>query len=309
MCSVVIPAHNAAPFIADAIESVRRQTRAAWELVVVDDASTDETAATVRALEEPRLTLLAQERNRGVSAARNRGLAAASGEYVLFLDADDWLMPDALERLIGALAAHPEAAAAYGEAVCADASGRAYGTGQRPLFHRRPSGEVAEALLAHNFVVTPGVLCARTAAVRAAGGFDESVRVAEDWVLWCALARRGPFHYVPPPPVLTYRHSGQSVTQTTGFDIAETLACIEAAFAHPEVRAMPARRLRACRRKREAGAHAFVATQHVRARNFDSARKHLTACLRLHPVRPRAWILLCLCLARWLPAPAARRLK
>ncbi len=309
MCSVVIPAYNAAPYIARAVESVRSQSRSPWELVVIDDASTDGTPEVVRALDEPRLTLLVQEENHGVSAARNRGLAAASGELVLFLDADDWLMPDALERLTAALAADPMAAAAYGEAVRADAAGQVFGPDSGPVFNRRPSGDVSAAILARNFVVTPGVLCARTEAVRKAGGFDETLRVAEDWVLWCALARRGAFVYVPPPAVAGYRQTRRSVIQTAGRDIEKTFACIEAAFAHPEVQAMPGNRVRACRRAREAEAHAFVATQYLRARDFRTAGRHLTACLRLEPARPREWILRLLCLTGWLPAGVERRLK
>ena len=98
--SVITPAYKAARYIGQAIESVQAQTLTDWEMIIVDDASPDETAAVVeRYLDDPRIKLIRSERNRGECGARNLALEAAQGEWVAPLDADDWFASQRLERL------------------------------------------------------------------------------------------------------------------------------------------------------------------------------------------------------------------
>jgi succinoglycan biosynthesis protein ExoO len=98
--SVITPAYKAARYIGQAIESVQAQTLTDWEMIIVDDASPDETAAVVeRYLDDPRIKLIRSERNRGECGARNLALEAAQGEWIAVLDADDWFAPERLERL------------------------------------------------------------------------------------------------------------------------------------------------------------------------------------------------------------------
>lgn len=106
--SVVIPLYNKARHIRRAMESVLRQTHLDFELIVVDDGSTDASVDRVREFEDPRVRLLSQE-NAGVGAARNRGVSATSGKLVAFLDADDEWMPDFLETVLRLHAQFPEA--------------------------------------------------------------------------------------------------------------------------------------------------------------------------------------------------------
>ncbi len=94
--SIIMPCYNAARFIAEAIASVIAQTESSWELLVIDDGSTDGSAEVVRRFTDPRIRLISQA-NAGVSAARNAGLAASKGEFVAFLDADDRMRPDRLQ--------------------------------------------------------------------------------------------------------------------------------------------------------------------------------------------------------------------
>ncbi len=112
--SVVIPLYNKGPYIARALNSVLAQTFQDFEVIVVDDGSTDDGAAVVRGFDDPRIRLIQQE-NRGVSAARNRGIEAARAELVAFLDADDEWLPGFLETILRLRKKFPEAGA-YGTA-------------------------------------------------------------------------------------------------------------------------------------------------------------------------------------------------
>ncbi|MGH2811490.1 MAG: glycosyltransferase family 2 protein, partial [Actinomycetota bacterium] len=107
-CSVVIPAYNVGPFVTEAVSSALGQTFADIEVIVVNDGSSDETAAVLEPLME-RIVYLEQP-NRGLAAARNRGMQQASGEFVAFLDADDFWMPGYLQRMVGLLESRPDLA-------------------------------------------------------------------------------------------------------------------------------------------------------------------------------------------------------
>ena len=125
--SVVVPAYNARKYLAECLESVCAQTFTDWELIVVDDGSTDDTAAIARPYceRDPRIRLHTQE-NGGVASARNRGLALADPqmEYFLFLDQDDFLHVDSLETLLGALESAESASAVYGLPQAVNECGR-----------------------------------------------------------------------------------------------------------------------------------------------------------------------------------------
>lgn len=105
--SVIMPTYNYGRYVADAIESIQAQTFGNFEIVVVDDGSTDDTAAILARLAEPRLKVIRQERA-GTASARNRGLEAARGEFITWLDADDLWKPTFLERHLAVLEAEPE---------------------------------------------------------------------------------------------------------------------------------------------------------------------------------------------------------
>ena len=115
--SVVIPAYNAAKTISETIDSVRRQTFTDFELIVINDGSSDHTAELVNAVADDRLQLFSYE-NGGLPVARNRGIDRASGEFIAFLDADDLWTPDKLELQLEALQKHPEAGVAYSWTRC-----------------------------------------------------------------------------------------------------------------------------------------------------------------------------------------------
>lgn len=176
--SVVIPCYNAAPWVAAAVRSVLRQTRAADEIIVVDDGSTDDPAAALR--EFGGNVRLIRRENGGLSAARNTGTAAAAGERLLFLDADDTLFPDALECL-SATAQRTGAGVVYGLVL------QRNGEGGRLHSLDRAAGDPphpARASFWWTPLATAGCALISRELDKAVGGFDENFRQVEDAEYW-----------------------------------------------------------------------------------------------------------------------------
>ncbi len=308
VCSVIVPAYNVERWVGQTIASVIAQSEPRWELIVVDDGSTDSTADRVRELTDARIRLLRQE-NRGASSARNRGLIEANAPFVVFLDADDVLAKDALARLLNAFERRDDCVAAYGEAVAIDEAGDRLGSERLPYFNKRPSGDVLAELASRNFVVSPGVLCVRRSALDRVSGFREDLSVSEDWELWCRLAAVGEFTYVGGPPVLQYRLRAQSVARSVGIEPVETLACIDAIYSNEAVARALGARMDACKRRAIASAYSFVANQRLRERDWASARRSLWQSLRSYPWQPREWVLLAASRMHRLPRFVERNLK
>lgn len=195
--SVIIPAFNAAATIGRALESVRTQEGVGAEIIVIDDASSDGTADTVRAAIRPgeHITLLQLPVNCGVSAARNAGIQLARASYLAFLDADDVWLPGKLRQQVTVIGADPAITLVSCNSRQADAEGRPLKEGHV----NRPPVQGLDAwktLLIYNFLPTPTVLT-RTALVRELGGFDEQLKVGEDLDLWIKLATRGKVAVLP----------------------------------------------------------------------------------------------------------------
>jgi glycosyltransferase involved in cell wall biosynthesis len=185
-----MPVFNGARYVGAAIESVLAQSLPDWELVVVDDGSTDGTAAALRPYAaDARVTVLAQE-NRGLARARNRGLSVPAAELVAFLDADDLWTEDHLEAMVGALRSTPDAVLAFAGWQYVDADGALLPQAVMP-FHADPA-EARRELPWRNAIV-PSAVVARLEAVRGVGGFDPRLRACEDWDLWIRLLDAGPF--------------------------------------------------------------------------------------------------------------------
>jgi glycosyltransferase involved in cell wall biosynthesis len=204
--TVVIPTRNRIGFLSEAVESIRRQSLTAWQVVVVDDASDDGSAEQAQSLlgDDPRMRLVALEQHAERSKARNLGLAAASGRFVLFLDDDDRLLPRALEQLVAALDRQPDATLAIGARRAFDGRGQVR-RAPHPRFRVRTS-LVSELLLGWltAWVAVPGQCLVRTELIRAVGGWNETLVGPEDQELLLRLTLRRPALLVP-QAVLEYR--------------------------------------------------------------------------------------------------------
>lgn len=218
LVSVVVPAYNAAGTLDETLRSVRAQTHRALDIVVVDDGSTDATAAVAQAHmdADPRVRLIRQA-NGGVAAARNTGWRAARSDYIALIASDDLWAPAMLEKLLAAMQA---GGSRIGVSYCfftkIDAEGMA------PPFHYPDpcTGDVLDKILLHNFVGCGSTMLVRREALLATDGFYDSLRAAgaqgcDDYLFCCRAAEH--FHYACVPEVLVgYRDTPGGISSSAG---------------------------------------------------------------------------------------------
>jgi len=281
--SIVMAAKNASAHVREAIESSLAQGSCVRELIVVDDGSTDDTAAVVHGLGDRRIQLLANAGS-GVSAARNHGAQRATGSWLMFLDADDRLRPGAVSTLMAAAQNAPQAVLIYGDYDRIDGKGRPIG--RRAFLRRRskPSGRVLERLVGGNFIVNGGIMIIRPDAFHAAGGFDESLQYCEDWHCWCRLAALGEFEFID-ALLLDYRvHAANTMNAALRspqdfFPAADKIFCDKLILSKLPPELIP-------RLRRAADLHLFTyaAAQAIR---FGRYREAITYILRIAQSSPR----------------------
>ncbi len=223
---MIIPVFNGESTILETIASVRAQTFEDFEIVVINDGSTDRTLHIVESVGDPRIRVLSYA-NGGLACARNRGLDRARGEFISFVDADDLWMPDKLSSQIGALKQDPRAGAAYSWTAFIDERGRFLYAKERVTFE----GNVYEHLLLSNFIASGSNVLLRRSCVDVVGRFDESVvGGVDDWKYWLRVARDWRVVLVPKYQVL-YRFSRSSMTSHVERMEAGLLDVIEREFA------------------------------------------------------------------------------
>jgi len=187
LVSVVVPAYNAAATISSTLSRLRRQSFSRFEVIVVDDGSTDATVALAEASrsQDSRIRII-RKSNGGVSSARNAGLAAANGRWTLFLDADDWLHDIFLERMLAALSARPGSRVAR----CRHARVALSGAEMAGPANDGDQAQFFDTLARRATGATHAYLT-ETALVHEVGGFDQTLEICEDWDLWQRIARTG----------------------------------------------------------------------------------------------------------------------
>jgi glycosyltransferase involved in cell wall biosynthesis len=177
LISVIVPTYNAEATVLETIDSICHQTFSDFELIVIDDGSTDRTLARVRSVRDQRVRIFTGS-NRGLAESRNRGIERSGGEFISFIDADDMWTPDKLELQLKALHCHTDAALAYSWTAFVDSAGRF-------LFAKEPSwfeGDVYMDLIRNcNFVASGSNILVRRSCAMAVGGFDTSLEAAHDW--------------------------------------------------------------------------------------------------------------------------------
>ncbi len=200
--SVVIPTYNRTHVVGRAIRSVLHQTCQNFEIIVVDDGSTDATAELIALFHDPRLRYIRYDENRGGGAARNAGIEAARGDYVAFLDSDDEWLPEKLEKQVRLLeSSQPAVGAVYAGYVVIDEHGQT--TTTRMPKHR---GVILDALFCGNRLGTASTVVVRRDCFRQVRPFDSTMVSCQDWDMWIRLAKYYQYDFIP--EVLVRYHLG-----------------------------------------------------------------------------------------------------
>ena len=177
--SVVIPSYNSSSYIMAAIESALNQTYDNLEVIVADDASTDETCAMVRKMEDPRIRLIERTENGGAAAARNSAIRAASGRYIAFLDSDDYWLPDKLSKQIGKM---------RGEAASCSCTGYIDKSQKGEVLVDIPEEINYKYLLRENIIGTSSTVVYDTSTLGKI--YMPALHLAEDYATWLNILRQ-----------------------------------------------------------------------------------------------------------------------
>ena len=287
--SVVVPAHNAAPYLGAALDSVLAELPANGEVIVVDDGSTDDTPAVLeRYRDRVRTVRRATSSNPGV--ARNTGVALAQGDILAFHDADDLVLPGRFRLPLAALDAQPGVHLAFGNGIKISADGTPLGPVIPVRYSRRLARAVGVGIILEGSFIYPQALCIRRAAFARLGGF--TVERAEDWEFALRATLKLEVRFVD-KALFAYRQYEGSVTSRQNEFAHQMLAMLETFVAqHPEVYAVAgARHVRQALAKRLAR----IARHRENAGDVAGAAEALTRAIALAPTSVRyRWRLLTL---------------
>src|SRR5262245_40242735 len=207
--SVIIPTHNRACFLRDAITSVLNQTFQEFEIIVVDDASCENTSEVVASFHDKRIRLIRHATNKGGSAARNTGILASTCNFIAFLDDDDEWLPDKLAKQMNIFCSSlAEVGCVYTGCVMVNRDNG------RVIDQRIPTkrGNLSKDLLRSNCVGGTSSVLLKKTCLQKVGLFDEMLPRSQDYDLWIRIANEFLFEYVPEPLFKYYVHENKIST-------------------------------------------------------------------------------------------------
>lgn len=273
--SVVIPAYNSQATIRETVASIQRQSFTDFELIAIDDGSSDRTVEILKGIVDPRLKVYSFP-NSGLSVARNRGIERATSEFISFIDADDLWTENKLARQLETLQQNPQAGVAYSMTLVLGRDGSSIYAGTSATHE----GDVLAHLLLNNFIASGSNAMLRRQAIESVGGFDPGLTSCEDWDYWLRLAAIWPFAVVPEAQIF-YRQSSRSMSADIEGMEKNFLTVYQRAFARaPE-------RYHHLKHQSLANGYLFLAQLGLRyfteARNVARAQRHFLHALHLHP--------------------------
>jgi glycosyltransferase involved in cell wall biosynthesis len=209
--SVIIPTYNRGWIIKEAIDSVLAQDYRDFELIVVDDGSTDNTDGILNSYRGD--IMVFRQENQGVSAARNRGLAEASGRFIAFLDSDDLWLPQKLFRQVEFFNKNPDAQICQTEETWIRKGVRV----NPKKRHKKPWGMIFEPSLAL-CLISPSAVMIRRSLFEKVGGFDETLPACEDYDLWLRISCRYPVYLIETPLIIKRGGHNDQLSASSGLD-------------------------------------------------------------------------------------------
>lgn len=214
--SVIIPTYNSAPLISKAINSVLNQTYQDFEIIIIDDGSTDNTAEVIETFKDSRIKYIKQE-NAGPAQARNNGIQSAKGEYIAFLDADDTWTPDKLELQLEAFKTYPDVSMVYSGLEIRNFDETYSYTDSFRNFDNNL--KLLRYLFFHHVAIMPAVMIKKSI-LDEVGHFNPELYTGEDWDLWLRLANKSNFHYIDKSLVIRYKPN-TSITSRADYSVTE----------------------------------------------------------------------------------------
>lgn len=224
--SVIIPTFERADLLVEALDSVAAQTFTNYEVIVIDDGSTEDIAGRVR--DHSTRPRVIRQPHAGPGTARNRGMAEARAPMVAFLDSDDLWLPTKLERFMAALATPGVPRIWYGPMSPIDARRQPVRGRTKDCFE----GDITERLFCKSFVHVPTVVCDRALLIDA-GGFEESLPVCEDYDLWLRVSAAQRFGLIPEPLALRRLHDGRLSKSDMSRNVAVKARMLERFYRSP----------------------------------------------------------------------------
>ena len=281
--SVVIPSYNHAAYLRECIESVIWQSFQDWELIIVDDVSSDDSVAVAKRFTDPRIRVIENESNLGTYATENVGIDHSSGDWIAILNSDDVWLPRKLESQILLLQKHPQCTFSYTGSQLMDEEGDKIAKGDG--FHSDyPEGELQELLpylLFENRVLASSLLFKRGAA-----RFNGKLKYSGDWVALLQLAMLGPCAFVKEPLTVWRQHPENNYKQVLKV-LPEEVAVREAILAKSDLWLSIAKDVPETKHRLSQCAVALSAL-YVRARQMTRARQTARLARQFDPNNPRA---------------------
>lgn len=216
--SIILPTWNRLPLLRKAIASVLAQTHRDFELVVVDDGSTDGTHDCVETIADSRVRLIRLDHRGDLTSARSAGLRHARGEWVAFLDSDDLWLPEKLALQLHRLATHPGCRWSYTGYSIIDADEKPL-PGRSKLLHRPVSGHILESMLRFDVAASIVTILVQRSLIEEIGGFDDSIPIRSDFDFMLRLAARSEVCALPENLALVREHAGRTTAQLHPLDL------------------------------------------------------------------------------------------
>lgn len=282
--SIIIPSYNRADLLPRAIDSLLNQTHRPDQIIVVDDASTDNTSEVLASYRDE-IMAVKHPVNRGLSGARNTGIQHVTGEVVTFLDSDDILLPASIEKRLSLLESLPDVSVVYSDVMLVDEQGKALARYSELEPGSQPSGNVFHEFILHNLMPVHGFMFRRSCLDKV-GGFDIQVPQVADYDFWLRMASHYQFLYLDEPLAYYYVHSSM-MTRVEQPEMQQAWLKV-----HRRIFDMGAfRQLTAYQKSRAYSTHG---TRYAQLGDFPQARHWYLKALTTEPFSPRPYLLLLL---------------
>ncbi len=288
--SVIIASYNHQDYIAETLASLEKQTFQDFEIIVVDDGSTDKTVEVVKGCQS-RAQIFTQE-NHGVVAARNRGISLARGKYVCFVDSDDVVLPDRFTKQVAALDGNPDLGLVFADALIVDSTGKQIG--QFSDLYPVVPGDVAEMLAMHYCFIPMITAMVRTEVLKKTGPFERPGPIS-DYLKWIEIALLSKVYYDPKPLGCWRRHQTNMSKQANKVkSYARTRAALKKILRnHPDLQTRIGKKIE----KRFSRSYFLTAFWLAANGNTKRARKYYRKAVKVYPLSFESWaglILTCL---------------